>query len=279
MFETINSIFGTIYDKSKSIGHKTAVIISTVGFFMILEFVFNFTYDIYISNKLSNLQTIHELKEIYKNDSVETEKLNSIESRVLNRWHYSEFLPFYNYSKSVEIETIKIKTTQSIEDRPLTLSNKDSLKFEQLFNLDKNKISSNVYAEYIQFFDSLINSKQNIIEKTEIETSKQTSNKFKLFERSKIWMFVSSNYFFIIVSILIWILPWFSKDQKKGSLFIGIFSFQVILIIIMLVAYWSAYLIPLILGNTVYNYVLNALIHLLITILAVRGIIKATDKK
>lgn len=279
MFETINSIFGTIYDKSKSIGHRTAVILSTVGFFMILEFVFNFTYDIYISNKLSNLQTIHELKEIYKNDSVETEKLNSIESRVLNRWHYSEFLPFYNYSKSVEIETIKIKTTQSIEDRPLTLSNKDSLKFEQLFNLDKNKISSNVYAEYIQFFDSLINSKQNIIEKTEIETSKQTSNKFKLFERSKIWMFVSSNYFFIIVSILIWILPWFSKDQKKGSLFIGIFSFQVILIILMLVAYWSAYLIPLILGNPVYNYVLNALIHLLITILAVRGIIKATDKK
>lgn len=279
MFESINSFFTTIFDKSKSIGHRTAVLLSTIGFFMILEFVFNFTYDIYISNKLSNLKTIYELKEVYKNDSVEIENLNSVERRILNRWHYSEFLPFFNYSRSPQTDTIKIKTIQTIDSKPLMLNRDDSLKMKKLFDFNGYSSDNNSYDEYLNFFDSLKTSQQSIIEKTEIKTSKQININSKVFERSKLWMFISSNYFFLLISLLFWIVPWFTKDQKKGSLFIGIFASQVILTIIMLVAYWTAYLIPLINGNPINNYVLNAIIHLLIMIFGIRIIMKASTKK
>jgi hypothetical protein len=274
-----NTFFSTIYDKSKSIGHRTAVFFSMVGLIMIVELIFNFTYDIYISNKLNNLNSIHELKEIYKNDSLETEKLRKDEIRILNRWHYSEFLPFFNYSKTVETDTLKIKTTQFVENKPLILNKEDSIKMKQLLEFSVYCTANKDYTKYLHFFDSLKTSQQRVIEKTEIKTSRQINNKPKVLERSKLWMFISSNYFFLLFSLLFWIFPWFSKDQKKGSLFIGIFASQVILILLMMVVYWTAYFIPLILGNPFYNYVLNAIIHLLIVTFGIRIIMKASTKK
>lgn len=273
-----NTFFSTIYDKSKSIGHRTAVFFSMIGLIMIIELIFNFTYDIYISNKLSNLKTIYELKEIYKNDSVETAKLRADEIRILNRWHYSELLPFYNYSKPVNTDTVKINTTQYVENKPLILNKEDSLKINQLLNLSDYKEGSKDYTEYLQFFDSLRNSQQKIVERTEIKSTRQII-RVKPDTRSRLWMFVSANLFFIILCVFLLFVPFFSKDQKKLSLFVGLFASIVIISLIMLLTYWAVYFIPLLFGNPVYNYVLNIVIHLIITNLTVRGVLKLASNK
>ena len=281
MFESIKSFFDILYDKSKSIGHRTAVFFSTVGFIILVELVFNFTYDIYISNKLANLQTINELKEIYKNDSVETAKINQIEKRVLNRWHYSEFLPFYNYSNISNniTERVEIKTTQTIQNKPIILSKEDSLRMERMLNFSDYKVQNKDYTEYLHFFDSLRNSQQKITEKIEVKTTKQPNKSVELNQRSKLWMFVSANYLFILIAFITLLAHFFTKEKKKGSIIIGVFALEVIMAIIMLVVFWTAYLIPIIHGNPVNNYILNAFIHLLIVIFGVRAIIKASNKK
>ncbi len=273
-----NTFFTTIYDKSKSLSHRTAVFFSMIGLIMIIELVFNFTYDIYISNKLNNLKTIHELKEIYQNDSVETEKLRADEIRILNRWHYSESLPFLNYSKSYRTDTIEIKISNTIESKPIVLNREDSLRLEQVLKLGEYNTGDRDYSGSLHFFDSLTTSNQSIIQKKEIRKT-TNYNKSKIDKRSRIWMFVSSNYLFLLISLMLWIFPWFSKEQKKGSIFIGIFASQVMLIIIMLVVYWTAYFIPLLIGNPLCNYALNAIIHLALFILGTRIIIKASTKK
>lgn len=279
MFESIKSFFDIIFDTSKSIGHRSAVLLSTIGFLMIVELVFNFTYDIYISNKLTNLKTINELKDIYKNDSVELERLNRVEKRVLNRWHYSEYLPFYNYSNNSNIiERVEIKTTQTIQNKPIILSKEDSLKMEKMLILSDYKIKDKNFKEYFHFFDSLRNSQQKVTEKIEVKTTKQPNKRIAANERSKLWMFLSANFLFILIALIMFIASFFTKEQKKGNLIVGIFAFEVILAFIMLLVYWSAYLIPIILNNPLYNYLLNAFIHLIIVIIGIRLIIKASKK-
>lgn len=207
------------------------------------------------------------------------DKLNQVEKRVLNRWHYSEYLPFYNYSNNSNVtERVEIKTTQTIQNKPIILSKEDSLQMGKMLKLSDYKIIDKNYTEYFHFFDSLRNSQQKVTEKIEVKTTKQPNKRTEVNERSKLWMFVSANFLFILIAIIMLIASFFTKEQKKGNLIVGVFAFEVILAFIMLLVFWSAYLIPIILNNPLYNYLLNAFIHLIIVIFSVRLIIKASKK-
>ncbi len=275
MFESIKSFFDIIYDRSRSIGHRTAVFFSTVGFLIIVDLCFNFTYDIHISNKLSNLKTISELKEIYKNDSVVVEKLRKTEMRLLSSGHYSELIPFYYSGYNPKFsETIEIKTTQSIQNKPIQLNRKDSLQIKRILELSSVNKHEKDFSSYMLFFDSLRTSQQKVIEKTETKIIKQPIQAVDSKERSRMLMFISSNFIFLLIFIFLIFVPFFNKDQKLGTLIFAIFAMEVMLAIIMIVVYWTAYWIPVIFHNPWWNYMLNFAINLLFII----GLTKLTKK-
>jgi hypothetical protein len=66
MFESIKSVLEILTDKSKSLGFRTAIFISTIGLLIIVDLIFNFTFDIHISNKLNNLEKYISLSKYIK---------------------------------------------------------------------------------------------------------------------------------------------------------------------------------------------------------------------
>ena len=279
MYEILKSIIDFLSDSSKSLGHRTAILISFVGVLILLDLTFNFTYDVYISNKLNNLEKIYQLKIIYKNDSAQLQKLNEIERRTLARKHYSEYLPFYDYSRTPKfIETIEIKTTQTIKQEPIRLNKNDSTQIDKLLKLSEYSIKNKGYTNYMLFIDSLRNGQQKITHETVVKTIKHTATKSDTNERSRLWMFISSNVFFIILFIFIFFIPLISKNQPLLNNLLGVSALAVILSGIMLVVYWISYLIPLILNNPTLNYILNFIIHTFFIFLSISLIVKASKK-
>jgi hypothetical protein len=212
---------------------------------------------------------------------MELERLNVLEKRIIERKHYSEYLPFYDYSKKMEprvTEIIEVKTTQRIHNIPINLNKNDSIQIEKLLKLREYRTETKNYNDYLLFFDSLITSRQVVTEKIENKTIKQTAQHIAVKERSRLWMFISSNAFFMLISFFMLFVPIFNKDQPLGTLLIGIFASIVILSGIMLTAYWTSYLIPLLFNRPILNYILNFLIHLFFIIVSTKLIIKASKK-
>ena len=282
MIESFASIFHLFLDKSKSFGFKTALLISILGFLFFIDMTFSITYDIHISNKLNNLEKIHELKVIYKDDSLLLDKFTEIERRTIERKHYTEYLPFYDYSKKTIpklAESVEIQTTKNVNNQPTRLISKnDSIQMEKLFDLKKNKFERLDYSDYLVFFDSLRNSQQNNTNKIITKTIKYNSKKTVALERSRFWMFLSSNFFFIFIAIIFLFAPVFSKESLNGGFLVGWFAFFVVLIGIMLFVYWTAFFIPLLFGNPTWNYILNFIIHTVLFVFAIGGLIKAGAK-
>ncbi len=88
-FKTIVEV---VLDKSKSFGFKTALFVSVIGAIFIVDCFFNVSYNFHVSNKLTNLERVNVLKTYYQYDSLQMIRLFEIESKLLNRKHYSEFI-------------------------------------------------------------------------------------------------------------------------------------------------------------------------------------------
>ena len=95
MIGDIKAFFDLLFDKSRSFGFKTALFISLIGAVFIVDYFFNISYNIFISNKLSNLESVNNLKPIYKNDSIQFDRLLKIETELLNKRHYLDFISFH----------------------------------------------------------------------------------------------------------------------------------------------------------------------------------------
>jgi hypothetical protein len=95
MISDIKALFDFFLDKSRSIGNKTALFISIVGIAFIIDNCFDISYNLYISNKLDNLETLNNLKQVYKNDTARLQELFKTEQKIFNRKHYLDFLSFH----------------------------------------------------------------------------------------------------------------------------------------------------------------------------------------
>lgn len=113
MIADIKAIFDFFLDKSKSIGFKTGLFISIIGFAFIIDYCFNFSYNIYITNKLNNLEAVNRLENVYQNDSIQLEKLKTIETKLLNSQHYLEFLSFHLSKIDLKSKKIDQKNNQT----------------------------------------------------------------------------------------------------------------------------------------------------------------------
>lgn len=122
MDHTTNSIFNFFLDKSKSIGYKTAILISILGFLIITDFSLNFTYNLNINNKLEQLSNIQKLKKEYSKDSVNMVKLTKLENNIINQKHYSEYLDLSKIEFEQKPETERMKKTNEKEYSPFWMA-------------------------------------------------------------------------------------------------------------------------------------------------------------
>lgn len=92
--------------------------------------------------------------------------------------------------------------------------------------------------------------------------SKDTPIAVKRYERSILWMFLSSNYGLIIAFFILLFLPLKGVVHRTGENLLGLFAMLVILVFIMWFLTWLAYLIPLLWGKPYLNYALNLILHI-----------------
>jgi hypothetical protein len=202
MVEFFKHIYDLVFDKTKSWGVKTAATISIIGFLFLADLLFNFTYNIFINNKINQLEKIQTLKNSYKTDSLSLAKILLIEKKVLNGEHYADLI-FRNLSN-----------------------------FTFKFDVKKGK--------------EVQKPKVEIIEKP---------------IRSIFWMALSSNYFFALILPFLLFIPLFGKGARHLNALLGWFSTLIMIGVVGSITTWISYQIPLILGNPIYNYVLNFFIH------------------
>lgn len=220
MIADIKALFDFFLDKSKSIGFRLARFISFLAIFLLVDICFNFTYNIYTTHKLSNLESINNLKPIYKNDSLSLAELNKMESRLLNRKHYFDLIS-YHLSK-IDFKSKNVPET-----------------------------------------------------KDQINIVKRITNN----ERSKFWMILSSNFFYVLFFIVLVFFPIFNKDKQDKNTIFGWFSSLVVMAGIILLITWIAYQIPILFNNPIWNYILNFIIHIISLAIISVSIAYATDKR
>lgn len=119
-----------IIDNSKTIGQKSWRLLTVLLILFFLDCIFNFTYDIHITNKLETLEKINNLKKEYKNDSLYTIELSNLETKYKDRKHYYDYaydyyFRFLNFSTSLfksdnkEITKSKVVNANTITNNPI----------------------------------------------------------------------------------------------------------------------------------------------------------------
>lgn len=102
----INKVVDFFLDKSKSIGLKTAMFISTLTVLIFIDLSIDFTYDLTINSKLEQLSKLDKLKKQYVNDKSKLILINQIEKDVFDKTHYSEWFDFSFSFPSFDNESI-----------------------------------------------------------------------------------------------------------------------------------------------------------------------------
>lgn len=92
MFDYLKHISELIFDSSKSWGKKTSIIFSVIFSLFIVDFIFNVSYNIFTESKLTQLEKVNILKKDYENDKDRFKQIEQIETDVLRKEHYTEFL-------------------------------------------------------------------------------------------------------------------------------------------------------------------------------------------
>jgi len=180
-----------------------------------------------------------------------------------------------NFTYDIHINN-KLNAIEKINNLKKEYKN-DSLYTIQLSKLETEYKDRKHYYDYyhdnlfrfLNFSKSLFKSDNKEIIKEEI---KKVNTIRKSPIRSNFWMFMSSNFFLIIITLI------FGKSTNTKESILGLFLILIILFCIMAFANWTANLIPLLLNNPIWNYILNFLIQTTLIILTTRIIIKSTTK-
>lgn len=175
--------------------------------------------------------------------------------------YFSKFT--YNIHLSNKLENLKL-----VSELKNTFKN-DSIHYAELLTIEKRLINREHYFDFI-FRQA---SKIDFISRKVPAKSHQTNSVIKINNtpiRSMFWMVISSTYVLLILLIFFILYPIFGKDKKYPYLLVGWFASLIILSLVIAGITWTAYLIPVLFGNPIWNYVLNAIIHLTITIVLVK---------
>ena len=238
MFGDIKAFYDMAVDKSQSLGTRVATVITIVALIFIFDCVTNFTYNIFISNKLSNLEAVNNLKTIYQSDSIHFKELLKIEKNLLERKHYFVDRIFFKPSM---IDFMSRSTPATNDTRADSIS-RNTPKVNGTDNTTNFNTTKNISSETI---------------------------------RSNFWMVLSSSYLFVLTLFIFFFAPVFTKEKRSLRFFIGWFASLVILILIIAFITWTAYQIPIINNNPLWNYIINFLIHTFLIMVIVKMLPKS----
>ncbi|WP_282122176.1 hypothetical protein [Algibacter mikhailovii] len=112
MDKLIERILKFFENKSIHFGLRTSLFIISIFVLTTCDYYFNFSYDIHLNNKIEKLESIDNLKKIYKTDSLKLAELTELENRIFKRTHYSDRLRNFDYS---QIKILKISDTTEIK--------------------------------------------------------------------------------------------------------------------------------------------------------------------
>jgi hypothetical protein len=184
----------------------------------------------------------------------------------------------YNYHLSNKLEHLeKINSLKKVYE-------KDSLKFKNIVELENRIICKKHYSDYLLNLDfsdnfSFKDSRKSITTKINEQKPKNNTTAKNITNKKNIpsyhWMLISSNYFFLIVFVILIFVPLFGKEQRTLKSLTGWFAGLISFALIIFIVTWIAFKIPIINNNPIYNYILNALIHTVF----IAVIVKNSDKK
>ncbi|MBJ7881633.1 hypothetical protein [Gelidibacter salicanalis] len=127
MDKLIERILKFFENKSIHFGLRTSLFIISIFVLTTCDYYLNFTYDIHLDNKIEKLESINNLKEIYKTDSIKLSELTELENRIYKRTHYSDRLRIldlnqiniFKKSDTTEIKRPIIKNDNTITNKPI----------------------------------------------------------------------------------------------------------------------------------------------------------------
>ncbi|MDC0571408.1 hypothetical protein OAO52_05870 [Flavobacteriaceae bacterium] len=88
MDKLLQLIINFFQNKSIHFGLRTSLFIISIFLLSICDYHLNFTYDIHLNNKIEKLESINNLKKIYRTDSLKFLKMTELENQVYKRRHY-----------------------------------------------------------------------------------------------------------------------------------------------------------------------------------------------
>lgn len=169
---------------------------------------------------------------------------------------------YFNFSYDIHLNN-KIEKLESI-DKLKKIYKTDSLKLSELTELENRIFKRTHYSDRLRNLDL---SQLKILKKsdtTEIKSPviKNDNTTINKPIRSLFWMVLTSGYFFIILIILLFILPFRGYPHSELKNVLGSIAGIIILTGVIGFFTWVAYRIPLISANHPYlNYILNAILQ------------------
>tara|TARA_R110000796_G_C14418014_1_gene419560 strand:+ start:46 stop:717 length:672 start_codon:yes stop_codon:yes gene_type:complete len=127
MDKILDRILKFFENKSIHFGLRTSIFIISIFVLTTSDYYFNFSYDYHLNNKIEKLESIDNLKKIYKSDSLKLAELTELENRIFKRKHYSDRLRnldlnqinIFKKSDTTEIKSPVIKNDNTTINKPI----------------------------------------------------------------------------------------------------------------------------------------------------------------
>ncbi len=163
-----------------------------------------------------------------------------------------------NFSYDVHISN-KLENLELVNNLKTTYRN-DSIHYSDLLEIEHRILNRIHYFDFIRLHWSKMDFKSLIVDQQNHHTNIETKKIIKPI-RSIYWMVFSSSYLLVIAFGLFLFFPLYSKEKNTVSLYIGWFASLILASLLIAFITWTAYLIPVINNNPIWNYILNGIIH------------------
>ena len=173
----------------------------------------------------------------------------------------------FNISYSFYI-TNKLNNLESV-NRLKTIYQRDTVQFEKLLIVENKLLNKQHYLDFISRQLSRIDFISSKVPQTNHQIN-SVNNSPNNTIRSRFWMIISSNFFFVIFFLFFIFFPIYNKDVQDKNTILGWFAALIVITVLIVTITLIAYQIPILFHDPLWNYILNFIIHLFFISLLIR---------
>jgi len=174
----------------------------------------------------------------------------------------ADYVSKFSYNIHLSNKLDRLETIHNLK----TIYSTDSIVLGELTVIEKRLLNREYYLDFIFRQASKIDFKSFNVSDKNHQVNNDKNNSIKPI-RSLFWMIISSNFVLIIAFIFFLFYPLYTKETRNRRLYITWFAAIVIFTLIISFITWTAYWIPILFHNPIWNYILNSLIHLIFIII------------